>query len=309
MKAVSGISYRKYKACAPCVVALGCFDGVHLGHESVIREARRIADEMGLELTVWSFEEPPRNYFAPRSVPLLTDRNEKRARMRSLGADVFLSVPFDADIAGTSPTSFFEDILCEKLCARHLVCGFNFTFGARGAGNTALLRSMCEERGIGLTVMPPVTLGGKEVSSSSIRTAISNGEMRGAASQLGRPYSISATVVNGQHLATSLGFPTANQLFPEKKAVPAYGVYAVRVRLGRRRYFGITNIGMRPTVNGTLLCAETNIFELCEDLYGKQMTVELLHFIRPEKKFDSIDELAARVHEDIRHAKELLGCN
>ncbi len=284
---------------SPSVVALGCFDGVHTGHAQVIKKARDIANEHGLPLTVWSFSEPPKNFFAPSSVPLLTDKKEKTSLMRKLGVDVFFCVPFDKTIADMRAEDFFYDLILNKLLASHVVCGFNFTFGSRGAGNTSLLGELCRSNGIGLTVLPPVILDGLTVSSSAIRDAIENGDAKLAQSLLGRPYSITERVVNGQHLARTLGFPTANQLYPENKAVLRYGVYSVRAILGRKIYRGISNVGIRPTVNGSLLCIETHILDFEGDLYEKALTVEFLDFIRPEQKFPSIDALAEQIKRDL----------
>lgn len=290
---------------SPTVVALGCFDGVHIGHTRVIALAKKIADERSLPLTVWSFEEPPKNYFLPDSVPLLTDTSEKRALMRKLAVDRFFCVQFDEKIASMPAEKFFFDILLKKIGAVHIVCGFNFNFGAKGAGNTALLEKLCAENGIGLSVLEPVTLDGVSVSSSAIRKAIADGDMTLAKSLLGRPYALREKVVNGQHLARRFGFSTANQIFPDKKAVLRYGVYRVRVKVGKKTFDGISNVGIRPTVNASLLCAETHIFGFEGDLYGKYITVEFLEFIRPEQKFDSIAKLEKQIKKDIEYVRKL----
>lgn len=290
---------------APSVVALGCFDGVHIGHTQVISFARKIADERSLSLTVWSFAEPPRNYFAKNSVPLLTETHEKRSLMRKLSVDNFFCVRFNEKIASMSAEDFFSEILLKNAGASHIVCGFNFRFGKNGSGNTELLKALCEKHGVGLSVIEPVTLDGMSVSSSSIRQAIADGDTDLASRLLGRPYSIREKVVNGQHLARRLGFSTANQIFPENKAVLRYGVYRVRVKLGRKAFIGISNVGMRPTVNGSLLCNETHIFDFDGDLYGKYITVEFLEFIRPEQKFSSISELEKQIKQDIEYVRSL----
>ena len=300
------VSSIDYISPAPCVVALGCFDGVHLGHEAVVRRARAVADDLSLPLTVWSFRTPPKNYFSPTPAPLLTTPTEKEARMRALGVDVFLSVPFDATVATIPCETFFEEILCGKLSARHLVCGFDFTFGSKGLGNPDRLSTLCAARGLALSVVPPFTLDGEAVSASGIRDAIEAGNVEQASRLLGRPYSITATVVHGQHLARDLGFRTINQLLPDGKAVPRYGVYVSRIDLDGATHYGISNVGMRPTVGGTLLCVETHIFDFSGDLYGAAPTVNFLHFLRPETKFDSLDTLIRQVGSDITTAKEWL---
>ena len=295
-----------YKANNSCVCALGCFDGVHIGHRELINRARKIADSVSLPLLVWSFAEPPKNFFLKNSVPLLTPPEEKRLQMRRLGADIFISVPFDQAIASISPEDFFEDILIKKIKATHIVCGFNYRFGNGGRGDTELLCALCKKHGIGLSVIPPVRMGDITVSSTEIRSALLTGDLTKANALLGRPYSLHSMVIDGQHLGRKLGFPTINQIFPKGKLILKNGVYVTRALFGKTSRYGITNVGLRPTVDGHTLCAETNIFDFEGDLYGKTVTIEFLQFIRPEKKFSSIDELSAQVGLDIEKATHFI---
>ncbi len=292
---------------APSVVALGCFDGVHIGHRAVIEEAVRIAKESGLSSTVWTFSEPPKNFFAPGSVQVLTDKEEKCRRIAELGVDVMFCVDFTEQIASLSPEEFFSEIVIKKLNAKHVVCGFNYTFGAKSAGNAELLSELCERHGIALTALEPVTLGGVSVSSSLIRSLITSGDVERAREYLGYPYAITSTVVDGQKLARRLGFPTVN-LTPRKSTIlPKNGVYVSRIDFigNDKELFGITNVGMRPTVKADAICAETHIFDFDGDLYGKELRVELLHFIRAERLFDSIEDLREQVRKDIESAKKI----
>ena len=292
---------------APSVVALGCFDGVHLGHRAVITKAVRWAKELGLFCTVFAFESSPKNYFAPNSVPQLTDRRAKIALLEELGVDTVVCIPFDKSIATTSAEDFFQSILCNLLCAKHIVCGYNYSFGAKGLGNTSLLASLCEGAGVGLSVLPPITIDGSTVSASTIRTALEEGRLDDAYLLLGRFFSIRSVVVDGQHLGRRLGFPTLNQILSSAVVVPKHGVYFSRVSIEGvdRQYFGITNIGIRPTVGSEFVGAETHLFDFSGDLYGKEVTVELLAFLRAEQKFTSVEELSAQVHRDIERAKEM----
>ena len=285
------------------VVALGCFDGLHKGHTTLIRRAKEIAQSSGRALAVFSFEEPPKNLFLSTPVPILTQFDEKKRIIRALGADLFVCVKFDADIAKLDAESFFSEILCRRLNASAIVCGFNYRFGKGGRGDTELLASLCKEREIGLFALPPVVLDGISVSSSEIRNLLSLGDVKGAQKLLGRKYSLRATVVDGQHLGRTLGFPTINQLWQNGTSPLKNGVYATQTRIGNTVKRSITNVGVRPTVDGHTLCAETHIFDFSGDLYGKQVRVEFLDFIREEKKFSSIDELKAQVLEDIKNAK------
>ncbi len=290
---------------SPTVVALGCFDGVHLGHGAVLAMAVELADRHGLASAVLSFQEPPKNYFSPGSVSLLTTAEEKAAEIEACGIDLLWHVPFDAKISSVSPEDFFFEILLNCLHARHVVCGFNYTFGACARGNVELLETLCEENGIGLTVLPPVVTGDMEVSSSAIRKTITEGRMEDAAAALGRPYSLRASVIDGQKLARRLGFPTVNQIFPDLLTVPRHGVYVSRIQIvgNDSPCFGISNVGTRPTVKGSLLCAETHLFDFDGDLYGREIRVEFLHFLRDEKKFDSLEALTEQIEKDILQAK------
>lgn len=305
--------YRTANSAAPTntVVALGCFDGVHKGHRAVLNETRRIATEKNCDAAVWTFEEPPKSFFMKDPIPLLTSTEEKCAIIESLGMDHLFCIPFDLSIAQISAEDFFYEILLGRLHAIHLVCGFNYSFGARGLGNVTLLEQLCHQNGIGLSILPPVLINDLPISSSLIRKALQEGRPEEAANALTRPYSVTAPVVNGQKLARRLGFPTVNQILPLRMTVPRYGVYLSRVRINGKSnsYFGITNIGMRPTVGGTLLCAETHLFDFDGDLYGSIITTEILTFLRDEKRYDSLEALTEQVRADIAIAKDIVATN
>ena len=287
----------------PLVVALGCFDGVHRGHSSVLKTAKDRADELGIPFCVFTFEEPPRNFFSPHSIKLLTTKEEKLDLFEKSGADVAVCVPFDKKIIEVEAEDFVKKILIENLSATHVVCGYNYTFGKKALGNTELLRSICTEHGVGVTVTDDVTVNGISVSSSVIRAMLADGNVEGATSLLGRYYSISGSVVNGQHLARSLGFPTVNIIPNEKQLTPKNGVYLTRICFDGEEKFGITNVGIRPTVNTNILCAETHIFDFDGNLYEKSITVEFIRFIRKETKFSSVEGMATQVKKDIEVAK------
>ena len=289
-----------------CVCALGCFDGVHVGHSSLIKEAIRISDELSVPSLIWSFKEPPKNFFEKNSTPILTTPKEKQETVRALGADIYVSVAFEPSIAALSAEDFFKNILIKKIGAVHIVCGFNYRFGRGGKGDTELLAKLCHENGIGLSVIPPVIINGVTVSSSAIRSYLADGRLNDANMLLGRPYSLTAKVIDGQHLGRTLGFPTVNQKFRAGKLVVRNGVYVSRILLPDNIKYGITNVGFRPTVDGNTLCAETNIFDYKGDLYGKTVKIEFLEFLRPEQKFESIEELSAQVHSDIKEAKAVI---
>ena len=297
---------KNFKTEYQCVVALGCFDGVHLGHRAVIERAAQTANELRAHLAVFSFSSSPKNFFLPNSAPVITAPEERSKLINQLGADIFVCYPFDAETANMSPVEFFEDMLISRLNAIHVVCGFNYTFGKDGKGNTDTLRALCAERDIGFTQQQPVEIDGVTVSSSVIRTALEAGDIERAERFLGHPYKITSAVKDGQHLARRLGFPTVNQVLSRDILLPKNGVYLSVVTLGGKEYFGITNIGTRPTVESDLLCAETHIFDFDRDIYGETISVEPLRYIRPEVRFSSLDSLAEKVTEDIEAAKAMI---
>ncbi|MBE6667169.1 MAG: bifunctional riboflavin kinase/FAD synthetase [Ruminococcaceae bacterium] len=290
------------------VVALGCFDGVHVAHARVIAEAKKKADELSCKCVVWTFDTPPKNFFLPTPVPLLTDAEQKKDAIRALGADILVSVPFDKRTSEISPESFFDEIIIKRLNACHIVCGFDYAFGKSGKGNVEMLQSLCSAGGIGLSVIPEVLQNGVTVSSSAIREFLLNGMPEKAASLLGRPYALRSNVINGQHLARRLGFPTVNQQIPSGMLIPQYGVYVSEILTDRsaKKLYGITNVGIRPTVGGNTPYVETHIFDFSGDLYGTEIQVGFLAFLRPERKFGSTDDLSTQVKHDIEAAKKFI---
>ena len=288
------------------VIALGCFDGVHAGHRKVISTAVEIAKELSVSSAVWTFDRSPKNYFSPHSVPTITDFEEKRVLVEALSVDKFICVPFGPDIFEITPVDFFEKILLGRLSARHLVCGFNYTFGKKSQGDIKLLSELCCKAGIGLTVIDAVSIDGIQISSSAIRNALAEGNVELAAKMLGRPYILDSEVFSNQHLASKLGFPTANQMFKHNKLVPKKGVYVTRILIDGEAKYGITNVGIRPTVSDNTLCAETHIFDFSDNLYDKKLHIEFLSFLREEQRFGSVEALSRQVHEDIEKAKDYI---
>ena len=289
-------------------VALGCFDGVHIGHSKIISSMVKAAKVSSLTSIVWSFQAPPKSILSDqtKSQTILTPKNEKRKLMSALSVDTLICVPFNEKIAKLSPRDFFENILIKKLNAKHIFCGFNYRFGYNGEGDSATLVKLCREFGIKLTIIDEVKIDGVTVSSSAIRSYLLNGELEMAEKMLGRPHFLRQKVKDGQHLGRTLGFPTINQEVPKDKITVKSGVYLTRVKVGKAVKYGITNIGMRPTVNGREPICETHIIDFSGDLYGKYLTVEFIKFIRPEKKFSSIDELSTQVHNDIDTVKQYI---
>ena len=288
-------------------VALGCFDGVHIGHAKIISEAVGIAKNKGLCSVIWSFEMPPKSILKNEKGILITPLNEKKRLIRALGADYLVSVPFNEKIASLTPREFFESILIEKLNAKHIVCGYNYRFGRGGSGDAELLRSLCDERGISLTVIREVKINEKTVSSSAIRALLKDGMLKDAEKMLGRRYYIRAKVSDGQHLGRSLGFPTVNQALNAESSPLRKGVYLTQTKINGQIKYGVTNVGNRPTVTENSLVCETHILDFNGSLYGKTLKVEFIEFIRDERKFTSLDDLKKQIEADVKTARNRCG--
>ena len=287
-------------------VALGNFDGVHLGHAHVVRTAH--AARPDAPLGVLTFEPHPREVFRPDDPPFrLTLSDERADRMADLGVDVLVELPFDAAFSLMTAEAFVSGVLREALGAVHVACGPDFAFGHRRGGDTAFLASRAEASGMGLTLVPPITDAQGPLSSSRIRRALQDGYPERANAALGRPWSIRGTVSHGDKRGRTIGFPTANVPLG-RHLEPARGVYAITATLpGGERVRGVANIGRRPTVNeGPESRLEANLFDWSGDIYGAEISVALHAFLRPEQKFSSLDELKSQIAIDAAAARAVL---
>jgi riboflavin kinase/FMN adenylyltransferase len=287
-------------------VALGNFDGVHLGHAHLLRTAH--AARPDTPLAVLTFEPHPREFFRPDDPPFrLTLSGERAAALALLGVALVYELPFDAGFSLMSAEDFIVGVLHAGLAARHLVCGPDFAFGRRRGGDMALLTARAEALGIGLTTATVLSDEGGPISSSRIRRALQDGYPERATALLGRPWAIPGPVTHGDKRGRTIGFPTAN-IPLGRHLEPARGVYAVTVRLpGGTTRPGVANIGRRPTVNaGPESRLEVNIFDFEGDLYGAELAVSLHAFLRGERKFSGIDELRAQIAADAAQARAIL---
>ena len=275
-------------------IALGTFDGFHIGHMAVIEKAR----ESDFPLLVLLFNEHPLKVIQGHApAKLLTDAVFKRICEQLRLNCCFIDF---SEIVNMTPEQFFYDILIKKLNAGELTCGENYTFGKGGAGNCETLKSLCKKSGIRLNIVETVKYKNEAVSSTRIRRLIENGEMDDVAAMLSRPFSYSFKVVEGKHLGRRLNFPTANQIIPESFVQMKHGVYASTVKIGERLYPAVTNFGHCPTVNGTNLRSETYIHGFSGDLYGKETEIMILKYLREERHFGSIEELSNAIREDCK---------
>lgn len=286
-------------------VALGNFDGVHLGHRALLKETVRQREKSGGELlaAVWSPKEHPQTLLGGEEIAFLTSEEEKIRRFRESGIDFFLTDPF-ASVRSLSPEAFVKEILVGRYRCRAAVCGYNFRFGKGGAGDAESLSRLMKENGGEGIVLPPVLFEGKAVSSSAIRVLIEKGEVERAEKLLGEPFSFAAEVVHGKALGQKLGFPTVNQFFPEHTVRPKNGVYLTCVETSEGQYPGVTNVGIRPTVEDGEKCnCETHLLGFSGDLYGKKLRVSFLKALREESKFETLSALRNAVLRDIDEAK------
>lgn len=287
---------NKYPA---TVIALGTFDGLHLGHTDVIDTAKDYAERSGLKLAVFTFSNHPLALIRPDLVPVrIISAEEKIKLLESFGVDYLINIPFTEDFAALSPDEFLDRLACFNY--RCLVVGENFTYGFLGSGKTETLERSGRKNGFDVIVRPLVKINGNVVSSTGIRNLIQAGHIEYANRMLGRAYAITGTIVHGEQRGRKLGFPTANiELLHGEMAVPAPGVYAVTASIEGSIYEGMGNIGNNPTFNDVEHARlEVNLFNCSGDLYGKTMSVQFHKYIRAEKKFSGVEELCRQIEED-----------
>ena len=282
-------------------VAMGFFDGIHIGHRAVINGAVEWARAHGAAPAVFTFRLPTENKMKGKR---LLSTEDKHALIASLGVEHYLCPDFE-EIKGMTPEQFVLGII-RDCNARALFCGENFTFGARAAGTPELLRQLCEPLGVEVVVLPMAQFEEKPVSSTRIRTALEGGDIPAANAMLGMPYAIRFTVHHGAGLGRTLGVPTINQLYPQGFQLPRYGIYITRTRIGDRWYPSATGLGTRPTVNSDerKVTCETFIPGFTGDLYGTDPVVEFHAYLSPSKKFDTLDELRECIDHAAQRAQE-----
>ncbi len=291
-------------------VAVGNFDGVHLGHQAVIGEAGRVARDQGIPWAVLSFEPHPRSLFTTDQEPFrLTPFRIKARHVEALGVDNMIVLHFDHEFAGLSADDFVKKVLVKGLGARHVVSGYDFVFGHKRAGNCELLLHKGKEEGFDFTCVSAVDDGETIYSSTRVRRCLKAGDPRGAANLLGRPFEIEGRVEHGDARGRTIGFPTANLHLGEYLR-PALGVYAVRAGIDEgadtRWLEGVANFGNRPTFDKKDTIFEVHLFDFDGDLYGRHLRIALVDFLREEKKFDGLDDLKAQIALDSDNARQIL---
>lgn len=284
------------------IIALGFFDGVHLGHQALLQACRHLAQQRGLEAAAMTFDAHPESLTLGKAPKLINTLSDRRRLLQKLGIEAVYTIPFDKKTMSMPWQDFFR-LLVEKYNASGIVCGNDFRFGHKGEGDTVKLHSACTDAGIPCVIVPEQTIGDIRISSTHIRQLIEKGEMEKAVTFLGHPHVFSGQVVSGRQLGRTIGIPTANMLPPEGLIVPKFGVYACMAEVDGVKYPAVTNIGTRPTVGGHRVTVEPWLLAFDGDLYGKHITLEFYTFLRPEQKFPSMEALRTAIDADAANAR------
>jgi riboflavin kinase / FMN adenylyltransferase len=289
-----------------CAVAIGNFDGVHLGHQAILAALQQVGRESRMRTAVLCFEPQPKEFFAPDPPARLMRLRDKAERIAEAGADELRVLRFDARLADLEAEGFIERVLIGVLMAKRVVVGEGFRFGRGRCGDVELLRRAGRARGLVVDTQAPVLSGGLPVSSSRVREAIAAGRFDEAKSLLGRDFRISGRVIAGRELGRTLGFRTAN-LRLHRRVSPVAGIYAVRVSgAGLERHPGVASVGTRPTVGGTEWLLEAHLLDFDGELYRRRLDVDFIAHLRDEIRFSDVETMTAQMHEDARLARKLL---
>lgn len=291
------------------VIAFGNFDGVHKGHQELIRRTVNSAVSTNLKSVIFTFSNHPKNILAGKGVVKnIQTFEEKIEAIQELGIDYIVTVPFDEEIRYMEPEDFIIEILMKKLNMKEAFCGFNYSFGKNGSGTPETLMKVGFDQGYGIHIVEPFMVEGEIVSSTLIRKYISEGQVDKCIKLMGRNYATGGTVVRGKEIGRTLGFPTTNLTLDEDMVSPANGVYITYCYYEGQRYASITNVGTKPTVgDSNARSIETHIFNFDQDIYNEHIKVEFLTRLRPEMKFDTVEELRSKIKDDCLTAADYHG--
>ncbi|ASS38107.1 bifunctional riboflavin kinase/FAD synthetase [Mogibacterium pumilum] len=290
-------------------VALGNFDGVHIGHQKILKTAVQMAEALEVKPACFTFSNHPRELFGKSgsSILFITNDDEKLQLFEDAGIEVVFDVLFDEVTMNMLPEVFIKEILCDKLKAKGVSCGFNYRFGTRASGDNQLLLELGNRYGYETSIIQPVKVGSEIVSSTAIRIYIEAGDIIKANEFLGRPFSIFGAVVRGNHIGSKIGFPTANIELSFNKVSPMNGVYFTRTSVDGSTYNSVSNVGTKPTIGDYDKSIETHIFGINEELYGREIKIEFLKLHRPEVKFETVELLTEHIADDVESARRFHG--
>lgn len=288
----------------PVALVLGNFDGFHKGHMTLLDKAREVAKVAEVSSAVFSFEPHPSFVLRHKDpVDLINTQREKEMVFEQLGMDYYFEFPFTMELAGLSPEAFIKDLLLGQVIPHTIIVGEDYRFGKKRVGDVDTLRELGKQYGFDVIVMPKMLAEDKEISSTWIRKLIASGDIAKANKLIGRPFFVSGIVKHGAKIGRTIGFPTANVIPEKEKLLPPYGVYKSKVKLGDRYLLGMTYIGDRPTIDIEGTTVETNIFDFDEDIYDREIQVDLLEYIRGDIKFDSLEALKDQIALDSKKVR------
>ena len=286
------------------IYALGFFDGVHLGHQALLKACRSLAESHGCKAGAVTFTTHPDGLVAGKTPALLTTNEDKKRLLYAYGMDTVVELPFDRTLMTTHWSAFLTQLV--EIGAAGFVCGDDFRFGAGGVGSAKKLAAFCEKRELPYAIVPEQLLDAERISSTRIRASLEQGNLAQVNRLLGHPMLLTGTVFSGKQLGRTIDVPTANLLLPPELIVPKFGVYACKVWTDGKVYLAVTNIGTRPTVDGEGVTVEVHLLDFDGDLYGKAITVAFYQFLRPEQKFENLDQLKVQIAADVAKACEIL---
>lgn len=284
------------------IFALGFFDGVHLGHQALLKACVQLASEHGMGTSAITFENHPQSLFSNVVPPLINSLQDRYRLLRHYGVDRIYPFPVTKEVMSTNWRDFLDQLT--ECGAAGFVCGDDFRFGHRGEGNGERLQEYCAEKGLPCVIIPEQTMDDTRVSSTYIRRQIEEGDMATAVRFLGHPHVLTGEVISGRKIGRKIGVPTANLIIPEGVVVPKFGVYACRVELEGKQYCAVANVGTRPTVGGHRITVEPWILDFDGDLYGQSITLEFHRYLRPERKFNSLEELRAEIQKNAAQTRD-----
>lgn len=287
------------------VMALGFFDGIHVGHAALINKIKQRAEETGAEPAVLTFDVHPDNLVFKKSVPLINSAEDRENILsRCFGIDDVVVIHFNQRVMHMDWRDFIDELI-DEMNLRWIVVGHDFCFGYKGLGTAEKLKAYCAERGVGCDIIPAVCRDDVVVSSTLIRQLIESGEMEKANEYLGHPHTLTDVIRTGYHLGTKMGTPTINMSFPQGVIIPRHGVYAAKAYIDGQEYMSVTNVGIRPTVSDSgNVNVESFLLDFCGNLYGHRARIDFYKFLRPERKFDDVNELAAQIKSDAQTTRE-----
>lgn len=288
----------------PTAVAMGKFDSLHLGHQVILNRLKDEA-ECSLRTVVVSFEPGPELFFGKYEGGFVLTAEEKQSLLEEAGIDYYILYPFDEETAGTEASVFLKEVLIKQMNMKVLVAGEDLSFGKNGCGNSAFIKEVNRSLDFKFCECPKLRIEEEEVSATLVREMVKRGDMEKCNELLGRTYAVQGTVLKGNQLGRTIGVPTCNIVASSEKKLPPNGVYFTRVIMDGQSYFGVTNVGCKPTVSDeAVVGVETHILDFDEDVYGKKLKLEFLHFHRREQKFADVEALKAQLHLDMSDAKK-----